>query len=156
MLARLAPSSLLSRERPAADRWAAAHEAKEAGAAMSIHGNVAESHPGGRRSAEADDESKVDGYRSASRPGKGTPVDQSRCDGKEGRLVVRPFDAFDVARMSDEQYSRLPLLAELGVANQRIQVGVKPRADASQGCGFCVVSSTEQAISIIQVAAPFR
>jgi NAD-dependent dihydropyrimidine dehydrogenase PreA subunit len=79
-------------------------------------------------------------------------VDHGRCEAKSD-CVVCPNDVFEVRRIDDDDFSRLPPLAKLRVLVHRRQTAYTPNADACRACGLCVVACPEEAITLARSPA---
>jgi 4Fe-4S ferredoxin len=80
-------------------------------------------------------------------------VDATRCEGKAACVDVCPYQVFEVARMPDEQFARLPLFARFKVWAHGRRTAFTPNANACEGCGLCVSACPEKAIRIVRRAA---
>jgi NAD-dependent dihydropyrimidine dehydrogenase PreA subunit len=84
-------------------------------------------------------------------PGKYQPVvDRARCEGKHDCVDVCPYGVFEVRRMDDADFRRLPILARLKSVAHRRQTAYTPHAEACRACGLCVVSCPEKAIRLVR------
>jgi 4Fe-4S ferredoxin len=82
-------------------------------------------------------------------PGAWRPVvDRARCEGKADCVAVCPYDVFEVGRIADDDYRRLPFLGRLKVRAHGMKTALTPKADACQACGLCVVSCPEDALTL--------
>jgi NAD-dependent dihydropyrimidine dehydrogenase PreA subunit len=88
-------------------------------------------------------------------PGEWRPVvDRARCEGKHDCVDVCPHDVFEVRRMSDVDFVRLPLFARLKSLAHGRRTAYTPRAAKCQACGLCVVACPEKAISLVASERP--
>jgi NAD-dependent dihydropyrimidine dehydrogenase PreA subunit len=88
-------------------------------------------------------------------PGQVAPVvDPARCEGKGECVQVCPYDVFDVSTIAQADYRALPWLARIKVRVHGMKTAYTPRADQCMGCGLCVVACPEQAIRLVELAAP--
>jgi NAD-dependent dihydropyrimidine dehydrogenase PreA subunit len=82
-------------------------------------------------------------------PGKYRPVvDRSRCEGKSECVDVCPFGVFEVRRIDDADFEKLPVLAKLKSVLHGRKTAYLPGSDACQACGLCVLSCPEKAIRL--------
>ena len=65
-------------------------------------------------------------------------------------MVVCPNDVFEIRRINDDDFSRLPPLAKLRVLAHRRRTAYTPNADACRACGLCVVACPEEAITLVR------
>jgi NAD-dependent dihydropyrimidine dehydrogenase PreA subunit len=77
-------------------------------------------------------------------------VDRARCEGKRDCVEVCPYGVFEVRRIDDADFARLPLLARLKSVAHRRQTAYAARAEACQACGLCVVACPEQALQLVR------
>jgi NAD-dependent dihydropyrimidine dehydrogenase PreA subunit len=76
-------------------------------------------------------------------------VDRGRCEGKRDCVEVCPYGVFEVRRIDDSEFARLPLLGRLKSMAHRRQTAYTPAAEACQACGLCVVACPEKAITLV-------
>ena len=83
-------------------------------------------------------------------PGKYAPrIDHARCEGKADCVAVCPYGVFEVRRIDDADFARLPLLGKLKSIAHGRKTAYTPKADACQACGLCVVACPERAIRLL-------
>lgn len=91
------------------------------------------------------------GERCNAEPGTWVPiVDHARCEGKRACAVVCPHDVFQIRRIDDADFRRLPLPAKLKVVAHRRQTAYTPNSDACRACGLCVVACPENALTLVR------
>jgi 4Fe-4S ferredoxin len=78
-------------------------------------------------------------------------VDRSRCEGKAECVEVCPYHVFEVARIHDDDFAKLGLLAKLKSVAHGRKTAYTPRASACQACGKCVEACPEKAIKLTRV-----
>ena len=81
-------------------------------------------------------------------------VDPRRCEGKGDCVAVCPYDVFEVARMADDTFAAMPVMAKLKSWAHGRKTALTLRADACRGCGMCVVACPEHAIRLVGPDAP--
>jgi len=90
------------------------------------------------------------GMKCQAEPGLYRPeVNVRRCEGKGACVVVCPYKVFEVGRISDEAFRRLPPLFKLRSWAHGKKTANIPRADACRACGLCVVACPERAIRLV-------
>jgi len=88
-------------------------------------------------------------------PGIFVPVvDPQKCEGKGDCAVVCPYDVFEIKRMSDEQFSAMPIPVKLKLWMHGRKTAYTPNADACKACGACVKACPEQAITLSRSNKP--
>jgi ferredoxin len=84
-------------------------------------------------------------------PGTYRPVvDRARCEGKADCVAVCPYGVFEVARIPDDDYRGLGLLARLKVRAHGMKTALTPGARDCRACGLCVVACPEDAITLVR------
>jgi NAD-dependent dihydropyrimidine dehydrogenase PreA subunit len=77
-------------------------------------------------------------------------VDRARCEGKRDCVDVCPHGVFEVRRIDDADFARLPLLARVKSVLHGRKSAYTPAADQCRACGLCVVACPEKAISLVR------
>src|ERR1700733_66679 len=75
-------------------------------------------------------------------------VDFNRCEGKGDCARVCPEGAFQLRRISEQDYRALNLLNKFKLRVHGMQVAYTPHADACRSCGLCVSACPERAITL--------
>jgi len=78
-------------------------------------------------------------------------VDRLRCEGRGDCVEVCPEEVFEVRRMDDVDFERLPFFARLHSRAHGRRTAYTPNADACLACGMCVVACPEQALTLERV-----
>jgi NAD-dependent dihydropyrimidine dehydrogenase PreA subunit len=82
-------------------------------------------------------------------PGVFRPVvDRARCEGKHDCVDVCPYTVFEVRRIADHDFARLPILARVKSVVHGRKTAYTPAADQCRACGLCVVACPEKAITL--------
>ncbi len=86
-------------------------------------------------------------------PGAYRPiVNQAKCEGKNDCVEVCPYNVFEVRRIDDSDFAKLPMLAKLKSIVHGRKTAYTPNDDACLACGLCVVACPEGAIKLARVA----
>jgi NAD-dependent dihydropyrimidine dehydrogenase PreA subunit len=75
-------------------------------------------------------------------------VDHGRCEGKQACVAVCPEDVFEVRRIDDADFARLPLLGRLRSVMHDRMTSYPVAADRCNACGRCVDACPEKAITL--------
>lgn len=76
-------------------------------------------------------------------------IDRERCEGKADCLLVCPYHVFELAALTNEQWSALSLLGRLKALVHGRHQAVAVRADQCHACGLCVAACPENAIQLM-------
>lgn len=77
-------------------------------------------------------------------------VDRNRCEAKADCVAVCPYDVFEIARISDEEFAGLSFLGRLKSRAHGRQTAYTPNASACHACGLCVTACPERAIRLVR------
>jgi NAD-dependent dihydropyrimidine dehydrogenase PreA subunit len=75
-------------------------------------------------------------------------VDRTRCEGKSDCVLVCPCSVFEVRRMDDADFDRLPFLGRIKSRVHGRMTAYTPRATDCEACGLCVEACPERAIRL--------
>lgn len=75
-------------------------------------------------------------------------VNPAKCEGKGACVDVCPFDVFEVVRIPQETFSRLPALSRFKVWVHGMKTADTPGAGSCEACGLCVSACPEDAIRL--------
>ena len=77
-------------------------------------------------------------------------VDLHRCEGKADCVRVCPYGVFEIVRVADETFRKLPLLVRLKLMFHGRRQAERPRAQDCHACGLCVAACPEDAIRLVR------
>lgn len=77
-------------------------------------------------------------------------IDLHRCEGKADCVRVCPYGVFEIVRVSDEAFRKLPLLVRLKLMFHGRRQAETPRAQDCHACGLCVAACPEDAIELVR------
>jgi 4Fe-4S ferredoxin len=77
-------------------------------------------------------------------------IDPHRCEGKADCVRVCPFEVFEIVRVADETFRKLPLLVRLKLRFHGRRQAETPRAQDCHACGLCVAACPEDAIELVR------
>ncbi|MBS0367151.1 MAG: ferredoxin family protein [Proteobacteria bacterium] len=80
----------------------------------------------------------------------GPVIDRERCEGKADCLRVCPYQVFELATLTREQWSALSLRGRLKALVHGRHQAVPVRADQCHACGLCVAACPENAIQLVK------
>ncbi|MGJ5149487.1 4Fe-4S binding protein [Bradyrhizobium sp. HKCCYLR1023] len=87
-------------------------------------------------------------------PGSFVPVvDRNRCEAKGDCVEVCPYNVFDVAPISNDDFRALSFLGRMRVRFHGMKTAYTPKSYLCLACGLCVVACPERAIDLVEVAA---
>ncbi|WP_316225384.1 4Fe-4S binding protein [Bradyrhizobium sp. SZCCHNS3052] len=87
-------------------------------------------------------------------PGSFVPVvDRTRCEAKGDCVEVCPYNVFDVAPISGDDFRALSFLGRMRVRFHGMKTAYTPKSYLCLACGLCVVACPERAIDLVEVAA---
>jgi len=79
-------------------------------------------------------------------------IDHGRCEAKRECVAVCPNDVFEVRRMDLADFQQLGMLGKLRTTAHRRMTAYAVRAEQCDGCGKCVTSCPENAITLMTTA----
>jgi NAD-dependent dihydropyrimidine dehydrogenase PreA subunit len=75
-------------------------------------------------------------------------INRNKCEGKADCVAVCPVSVFAVRTLSEEQRKDLSLIGKMKGYAHKWQQAVLVLPDACEGCGLCVRSCPESAITL--------
>ncbi len=77
-------------------------------------------------------------------------IDLHRCEGKADCVRVCPYGVFEIVRVPDETFRKLPLRVRLKLMFHGRRQAETPRAQDCHACGLCVAACPEDAIELVR------